>query len=162
MIKKVVFIGGYANSGKTTVLDRLRNSGHLIVSTSETLHQIADKFHGRKLDSKIPEDRTELIRIAEEVLVPVIGRHGLVSPACEKILNYSGDNEIAIFESIGGEEFRIALNILESAGGLKIDGINLRRSTEQPGVDIRELLPSDKSIDLPIFKNFKRKTNSIK
>ncbi len=172
MGKYLVLIYGYARSGKTTLLNTLESQGFLVLSTSVELDyitvdlvklprcfikvlrekndEVLRQYIAKNLKAIYPLDnphrtcRDLKIWAAEEVFVPYYGRNTLVK---ETIYNqfdpcYSGD--LVFMETIGGEEAELIKDYWKSryTEASPIIEINIRRSTEEKGVDIRELSPT--------------------
>lgn len=144
-MSKIIFIGGWARSGKSSTLNYLKTQGIPTYSTSALLHQtyrrlIEAKLKSFKRDFDIydgnskAELRQELITLAEDVLVPIFGReifaHTIIRQA-----NLDPAPIVAV-ETIGGEEFRLGLEMVEK----EYVCWNIRRDSELKGVDLRELL----------------------
>lgn len=141
----IIFICGYANSGKSSLLDK---SKYPSTSTSVVLDFVAARVEKYILGSDQPLDilsnrfktkeiagsRGKKIALAEGVLIPIFGRSLLV----EKALSLMPEGDVILFESIGGEELQLAQQIAYDLGYLTL-AINVRHPEELKGVDIREL-----------------------
>ena len=149
---KIVLIGGFSQAGKTSVLEILSKS-YCTISSSELLHQtlndiywMAGQAHFDTHDSKdspvvfggrmYKTGRDLLIYLAEKVLVENFGR-GLFAVGC---VNQIIPNAINFIECIGGDEETELDKQLETNGYDDVIKINIRRHTEKPNVDIRQLL----------------------
>lgn len=150
---RYIIVCGYARAGKTTFLAKLP---YPVLSTSVVLDELCkavitnltwgynptafalDSFLKDKIGTHLGLSGREFkIRVAEKVIVPILGRKALVSAMFKDLPQ---DGGIKIIESIGGEELGLItdyLNDYDDEYGI----INLRHIDEQPGVDIRELAP---------------------
>jgi hypothetical protein len=167
--KTLVLIYGYARSGKTTLLQELKKRGFTILSTSleldyittssaylpryflpilqekddERLRAYIDR-EGVKLKSSPPFDNPEItcrqlkIWVAENEYVPLFGREYLVEQTIFNQYDPDNSSQLIFFETIGGKEAEI---IKKCWSDTAILDINIRRSSELPKVDIRELAP---------------------
>lgn len=156
-MKNVIVVCGYTNSGKSTVINHLRDIGIPAVSSSEHIHDVAstrlasrlritkeeaqELIHRLKRTSEILIDgmtaRQYLIHTAEEYLVKTFGRRdGIVKPTFDRGVVMTGDT--FAMESIGGIEFEILKDLCHESG-VSLRVLAVRRKTEQPGVDIREI-----------------------
>jgi hypothetical protein len=148
MLKTIILVSGYSRSGKSTTNRLFRSLGVPTFSTSELLDQILDKL-SVKLNNYIPSveeseanidykeiRREKKIWLAEEILVPHIGRESFVYAIMRKV-SETTENIIAI-ESIGGEEGKLFEDycIHEKFRVIKV---NIRSSKEVAGNDIRKL-----------------------
>jgi hypothetical protein len=138
----ILFIGGYARSGKGEILKYLKSQNIPCYSTSALLHQTYQNLiEAGMLDSRCvwgeedkPKLRQELITLAESVLVSVFGRE-IFSHTVIRQANLS-PAPLVVVETIGGEEFKLGLEIIQKPYLCW----NIRREGELKGVDIRELL----------------------
>ncbi len=90
------------------------------------------------------EERRELkIKTAEGVIVPHLGRESLVRAV---VRNIDTSNRIVFIESIGGEEYAMLTSALCERYCRSWDNVNIRRLSELPGIDIRQLLPGARDI----------------
>jgi hypothetical protein len=185
MQKTIVFVGGYARSGKTTALSYLAEQGYGTVSTSAILYEfaanlfsgitdwktdeatkvLADKsssfeisftaYHGREENcssfSGFFPHRKFIIALAEDVLVKTFGRQIFARTATIRALQ--SDSPLVFVETVGGEEFSQMLLALNEITGTEPEEtqptlikLNMRRTEEQAGVDIRQLLTTDLEI----------------
>lgn len=158
---KIVFVGGYARSGKSTLMKYLATKNCHCFSTSQYLDSVCEKELGEYwTDAFVTKDtlkekelvaltgknyRTYKINKAEKELVPKLGRlRALVIPVLTPLLKLSNSDFVAI-ETIGGKEFELMLDwIKNNVKSCQISLINCRSPFELKGVDIRELLPTDK------------------
>jgi hypothetical protein len=174
----VLFVGGYARSGKSTLMKVLRDWNFTTASTSQYLDSICESDMVTKtgdkswlntfasksllLEKKLVEItghtfRSYKINKAEEEIVPNLGRlNGLIKPSLEPVIKLLGKSPIAI-ETIGGDEYNLMLDYLRQNQEQEIDiiNINCRSTDEQKGVDIRTLLPDP---CLHLFNNKKMKS----
>lgn len=152
---ELIFVGGYSQSGKTTLLKGLLDLGEAVVSTSQVLDGLLVsklKTEGRKESIEV---LTQLIRdkddvslgfnarqakidMAECIIVPNLGRGALIRATLAKRPSTA---ELVFFETIGGEELLLALEEAFSLGYRTFSAINLRREGEIKGCDIRKLIP---------------------
>jgi hypothetical protein len=144
---KVIMIGGYANSGKSTLIDRLENLFYVDVLSSSRL--IRSKFiqdYGKNIDTKIAANREIFIDYVENKYLPSIGgRHQLVCEVLAQTVVFLAP--FILIESIGGEEEELMEAEL-ARRGVKISAkYNCRRTDEQPGVDLRQLLKNATDIN---------------
>ncbi len=164
-MKVIVFLGGYARAGKSTAISLLRELGYPCFSTSEHLYEVA--AHVLSVISGSPPElclqmlknyppdfviaelgtskREFLKDLAEKAIVPTIGRYlGIVHPVMSKALTQK--RSVVFVESIGGEEQKLQEQFILESSDLTLEhnvfGINIRRHSEQPGVDIRQLVSS--------------------
>lgn len=156
-IKDIIFVGGFARSGKTTTLKRLKRLGYTILSTSQYLDLVCEKdlescWKGKLAKKTIADEklfydltgktmREYKIDKAENQIVPNLGRYeGIIKPTLQPLLT-SSSSKFAI-ETIGGEEFLLMQRFLqENITGYKCRRLNCRSLIELKGVDSRELLP---------------------
>lgn len=156
---KFLIICGYANTGKTTLMNK---SGMNICSTSVVLDRITARFIQtfyqpfRTLPDIEADLRNKTIKIgqmcarqlkiavAEEVIVPTLGRESLVRSA----LRDAEELGINLFESIGGEELLLIIKEIEQAGH-SYHIVNLLHADSQPGIDKRELAGCGLTVGLP-------------
>ena len=189
---KILVVGGYARSGKSTLLEASKDvSKELVVSyvsTSQTLDEHAWNIYaaaaascGRRaefgseqfislLRSKADgilgfNSRQFKIDVAEKIIVPLFGRDaGIVKPTVDEMYKlYSQYARNVIIESIGGEEWEILERYLK---GYQMDYVafNVRSpEREQPGVDIRQLLPVELELvnDEPDIFGWQEKSKSF-
>jgi len=141
--KKIIIIGGYARSGKSTTVRILRNTFNIpCYSTSEVLHQVTNNLLTKTFDRPIPTDVNEkralCISVAEDALVPVFGRQVFAQAVAAKAL--SDLSPVVAIESVGGEEYMLLLDCLAGQPYQQFNW-NLRRTHERAGIDLRKLLP---------------------
>jgi hypothetical protein len=87
--------------------------------------------------------RSLKIWAAEEIFVPRYGRNWLVKQTFYNQYSPSHSRELLFMETVGGEEAKMIKNYWESHHpDSPIIEVNIRRSTEEKGVDIRELSPT--------------------
>ena len=133
----IVFLGGYANSGKTTAMRYLASQGLTCLSTSDILHKISTKVFPVNGRTK-PQRRYLNILLAEDILKPYLGNNVFCNKIVEDVLDC--DSDIIVIETIGGDEYRSIKSRLKDSFSLFLN-INLRSVNEQPEVDSRQLLP---------------------
>jgi hypothetical protein len=146
----VIFIGGFAQAGKSTAMGILEKEFNLpCFSTSQFLEGItedcfnffSDEYFWHEMNKET--QRQAKIHMAEKILIPRLGREkAIVAPvislALEELARKKG---IVVVETIGGEEHRLMQSILfGECWSILQDNVNIRRKSELPGVDIRELL----------------------
>jgi hypothetical protein len=140
----IIFLGGFSNSGKSSVMKIFKEEfGYNTYSTSALLHQAYEKFHEYDhSDTTLPEVRAEHIRIAEEVLRPVFGQEIFADAIYRQVMQNSKAilGSTNVIETIGGKEFTTLMERFEDSP-FHTQRINIRRKEERPGIDIRELLP---------------------
>jgi hypothetical protein len=144
----VLFIGGYARTGKSEAISYLKSQEIPCYSTSDLLHQTYQNLYEGGLlypnrywgEDEKPELRQELITLAESVLVPVFGRE-IFSHTVIRQANLS-PAPLVVIETIGGEEFKLMGEALQKPYLCW----NIRREGELKGVDIRELLERGEDI----------------
>jgi hypothetical protein len=139
-----VFIGGFANSGKTTLIREIEQAGFPVFSTSREMHRIADLLTGSTFDTKLPENRQRFIDMIEKGLVPAFGREAIATVAMAAALRRKAlEGGSLVVESIGGDELVYMcqqIHVPSSNSTLSpLVTIDVRSSLEQPEVDIREL-----------------------
>jgi hypothetical protein len=155
-MKNIIYLSGYARSGKTSLLNELKvNHGWQVLSTSDYLtketliyfDQKVNDYHQELFANKDPEYnqyfidnygfslRDAKIHVAEEVIVPLMGRYeGLVQPTIKDMdidANYT-ICEVFNLEELLGWQKALSSDYREYA-------INIRRKDELIGVDSREL-----------------------
>lgn len=144
------FIGGLANSGKSTLLRNLNeNFNILIVSTSAEVHYQYRLAHGGSdLDTKQPELRQQFIDWVEGYYIPSLGGRNffasnLVASALAnpKLNQYSA----IAFETVGGDEFDAMVEALPLS--VIYRAYNCNRDDQLPGVDLRKPLPDATELD---------------
>lgn len=146
MKKLTVFVCGYSRAGKTTFLAKqpyptastsklldLFTANFLLATNKnkgDNLSQVILNLQRKQNRYYLP-DRDLKIKVAEEIIIPTIGRGAFV----KLVLDQYKNEPILVFESIGGVELTEALKLVD--GDYLV--INLRHREEQPGVDIRQL-----------------------
>lgn len=142
MRTRIIFIGGYARSGKSSAISYLRNHHGLVcLSTSECLHQVKDRLLDTFPEIARPtnkeQERSLCIKIAEGLLVPIYGREIFANWVVQQIQ----PGQTYIVETIGGVEHTLLKDTIKRAlTRVDIDEVNIRRGSERIGVDIRKLL----------------------
>jgi hypothetical protein len=131
---KVYLVGGYARSGKTTLLKQAKEACHLVASTGQELYEIAAraylafhsevfepseeniqwaiKFLQQHKEEPLPgfehlSGRQFVILMAENVIVPAFGRSVFVKRAATKVRDFilsNGDNTKDCFVETVGGE----------------------------------------------------------
>lgn len=138
----VLFIGGYARSGKSSLLNWLEDIGYVVCSTSRVLDNLAD-CSVTALGLTPPKDHEERrslkINIAEGIIVPVLSRKAMVRACIDRIQASEDSDQTFVFETIGGDEYEMAQDMLNPR--IPTMNINVRRDSERAGIDIRKLLP---------------------
>lgn len=159
-MKTLILIHGYARSGKTTLLNQLQKQGHSIVSTSQELDFITCKRfilprycieYLRNKDNEklnkvygVPVNCRNLkIDTAENWYIPKFGRASLIEKAFLNQLDPHNCSDLVFFETIGGEEAELAKEYWQEHFNQSTLSLNIRRSTEVKGCDIRELAPKN-------------------
>lgn len=156
----LIIINGYARSGKTTALEYFRDKyNYSVYSTSNYLHEVsarllnlyrpkvsieefknilADKDNGVVIfGTQEYEVREFLVKIAEEVLVPVFSRKIFSSNI---IWNLIKDRpKRAVVETIGGQEWLEMKQVLDY-NKIQYRVLVLRSHREKAGIDIREII----------------------
>lgn len=159
---RILIIGGYARSGKSTFIKMARAADISAASTSELLDFLCYRVYlsllmdwsnetileedfldslSKKSGLVCKDERALKIAVAEEVVVPLFGRkEGIVRPTVEYIKQ--SEDDVFVIESIGGEEFDILIDML---GKDKYDIQLLNIVTEKFNNvdDIRQLLPTE-------------------
>ncbi|MGL5880414.1 MAG: hypothetical protein ACRC2V_21925 [Xenococcaceae cyanobacterium] len=157
----IVLISGYANSGKTTLLDYF-SSQVSIYSTSQILHQFVEKtiyeLSGLLYDSTNKNNeivitcqsqakackRTYLnrdlhITVAESILKKHLGQTILVQALIAQLQQHPCHKNCLV-ETIGGDEADFIIEKLTLAN-LPFKMVNIRSELEVIGCDCRQLLP---------------------
>lgn len=141
MNKIVYFIGGYPNSGKTTLINHL--STHYkceAFSGSKILHQKHKEIFGHDLNCKVPKNREKFINWVEGTYIPSLGgREPFIQSLMAQVAN--SKSEVVLVESIGGEEFDQMVGHLDWR--VPFQTYNCTRYEETPGLDMRKPLPGD-------------------
>lgn len=175
-MKRLVVFSGFSRSGKSEYVGNiLKNLGYEKVSTSDKLHEftksIFKALFGLEIDTydktskniffslaikgvgiyevcgkKFAEFRDVLIAVAEEALVKVFGRFVFGYTAAKLVNEAIAADKCVFFESIGGDEYTEFCKFVDPE--ILADALifNVRRDTEQKGVDIRQLL--DNGVDI--------------
>lgn len=174
MTNKLIILGGYARSGKTTALDYLESKQVAAFSTSRLLHDATARFLEKATRLQLQElklillaknqpilgvpPRDWLIHVAESVLVPVYGRENAFVEPVVRLALAALDQQSVVVESIGGVEFELMHELFASAG---VDPIclNIRSNRELADVDYRDLLPN--AIEIENNGNFEEFYNAL-
>jgi hypothetical protein len=152
-MRKIIIIGGYARSGKSSSIKIIESFGIPTISTSVILDNILDSLVPYLKDSvprisksennSIYKDirRKKKIWLAEQIICKKLTRQSLIFGVIKKIKDTN--SKIIVIESIGGEEYNLLIGQLSHLSEeFLIKNVNIRRKTEEPGIDIRELLPN--------------------
>ena len=153
--KKIILIGGYARSGKSSSITILEQQGWKIISSSRMIHEFAQRlilmFTGRAIDTHDKEItfldmliRDFLIKLAEDVMMPVFTRAVFTAPMAALAAN--SPHDLIAIETYGGVEYDFLSKYLRLEG-LTWQNYNIRRQTEEPGIDLRRLLPGGIDIE---------------
>jgi hypothetical protein len=150
MTKNILIICGFARTGKSTLVNELKEEDWSIASTSQVLDDICYRLLGildvqdvnfEKKTGTVYSGRYEYtprefkINVAEEVIVPVFGREAIVKASFKGC--YSSN---IVCESIGGDELDLLLNyIRRNYPASPVLVLNMRSALELKGVDIRKL-----------------------
>lgn len=134
------FIGGYANSGKSTLIANLKQHFRvLVVSASEEVHyQYRLAHEGKDLDTKQPNLRQLFIDWVEGCYIPSIGGRGVFAAGLidKAITSLASSNTSAVVvETVGGEEFDYMMGTLPYDAPYRC--YNCNRDDSMPGVDLR-------------------------
>jgi hypothetical protein len=144
-MRLVYFIGGFADSGKSTLLKRLQADYHCeTVSGSKFLHEKHVELFGYDISCKSATGRRKFIDWVELDYIPGLGgRANFVHELMATVLSSSAD--VVLIESIGGEEFDLMMGELPWQTPYR--SYNCVRQGAQQGVDIRRLLPDANELD---------------
>jgi hypothetical protein len=145
-MKKIIFIGGFQGSGKSTALDYLGKKGFTCYSTSKIIHKISDKFLSvftKRNPNRIDKEykRSVNICIAEEILKPNLGQDIFARALVDCVVN-ENKQHICI-ETNGGLEFFLISSYLSKSLEFCLNeslNINTRSQSEGAGKDFRKLL----------------------
>ena len=168
MSKKVILIGGYSNSGRTTLMRYAASKEYLVVSFSDVLYKycvnlihelvedpnkgdaekefidlllrsrIKAKIFGRGFDST----RDFMILMAK-VLTDTFGREVYSNPIARMI--DESESEVCVCEVYKAEDYYNLERFLVQKK-IKFVAVNLRSSRENPKADDRSLIPFDLNI----------------
>ncbi len=150
--KTLVFLGGYANAGKSTAVKWFRKQGIEVFSSSELLHDHIENMMGRlhtyfdsydrsgstQLNNLTIPHRDFMIALAEATRQIIDGEIYMKGVMGQAIASKS---ELVVVETVGGHEYEIGLKMAREQKDLQLVNVNIRMHSELPGVDIRELLP---------------------
>lgn len=163
-MKNIVIVNGYARSGKTTFMTIARDMGYAAISTSDILSEVCDtmlsSLFGLAYDSKDKSDTIEVkcatkngnysyeaitsrdlkIKMAEDVLRPILGEDVLVRASAKHVERTFDRNETVFIELINEKEVDLFLHSLKTLKGIKLHTITIRSEKELVGVDLREPL----------------------
>lgn len=156
MSKKLLVIGGFSKTGKSSAINYLKEvHGAEVVSTSAMLHAVSSAFNhwdSYEIDKDDPITingveystyRNYLIWLAEEVLVPIFGREIFGITAAIKAVKALEEKDCVVVESVGGEEYEFFekhLHSFDTSDVSKVN-INLVREGREGGDDLRKPLP---------------------
>jgi hypothetical protein len=154
-MKTIICVGGYARAGKSTTVEILESLDIPVFSASRFLHKAVDLTKGTvfepwaaaikltdiAVDIVPPSERMQCITMAERILVPTFGRKLFAHAMFDGLT--AVDNQIVAIETIGGDEWQEFANLAE---GHRLVIWNVRSEREQPGIDIRELIPDGQDI----------------
>jgi hypothetical protein len=166
-MKDLIILNGLANAGKTTSLNYLKEKyDYKVYGSSQLLHNVTSKIcnvYNSKMSIKDYKEilldkengvivfgekeynsRSFLIKIAEEILVPVFGRTLFMSSIIFTILNEKPEK--AVIECIGGDEW-IKLQFLLETYKLPYRVLTIRSIREKEGIDIRKIIEPSTVID---------------
>ncbi len=157
------FLNGYARSGKSSVITELEKRDFACFSTSDFLNDITVIFIKTAYQTLITNSllkemllqktdnlclditgytcREIKIAVAEKFLIPIYGRkNAIVAPVIYKALNQYKEGYDIVFETIGGEEYKIAKSLLEihCVDAKNVATINLQSEEQLEDVDIRK------------------------
>ena len=153
----LILIYGYAKSGKTTLLRELRLKNYQVVSTSVELDYVVCEYYNlpRYFVEVLPRKKDHILQeysgddeitcrelkmlLADEIIIPKYGRGFLAKRALANQYNSFIKHKLLFFETVGGEEALITKDIWLKYYGNKVVDINIRRNSEKPGIDLREL-----------------------
>lgn len=167
-IETIVFLGGYARSGKTTALSYFKSQGIPTFSTSDILHQQAStmfemlssnakRYPGTKglsqdkgaevtinVKTGCGSTSLEIAPSMRDILIAVAESTRTLDPnfyvqQVVKQVRCCKEGKLAIVETVGGSEFEALIGTLEA--DYTSYYLNIRREGELKGVDIRKLLP---------------------
>lgn len=186
--KTAYLIGGYARSGKSTMMSLLRTLDKKTFSTSETLaghtrllfpdliayldcttdsaKAMSWDAHLIELDTSWVKETLKFLKFAaseyhcahivddfyarlgaspkvtlRQIMIAVAESHRTIFPDIyvTTTLDKATQHPVIYIETIGGQELDTMVEILTSES-YNIVGLNMRSESEQPGVDIRELI----------------------
>jgi hypothetical protein len=155
-MKKIIVMGGFSNSGKTTSLKILEKIGWQTASTSKLLHtftqNIVRSLTGEEIDTydrnatfKGMTTRQLLIHMAREQFEPVFGRSAFVAGVVEQLINGDSPLNQYVVECFHAEEYEL-LRVALMDANLYHTCVNLRSPAENPKADNRTLLPTANAI----------------
>jgi hypothetical protein len=145
-MKKIIFIGGFQGSGKSTALDYLGKKGFTCYSTSKTIHKISDRFLSvftKCNPNHVSKEykRSINICIAEEILKPSLGQDIFARALVNQVVE--DNNKNICIETNGGLEFFLISSLLSRSPEFCLSesiNINMRSQNEGAGKDFRKLL----------------------
>lgn len=134
------FIGGYANSGKSTLIANLKQHFNVhVVSASEEVHlQYRLAHEGKDLNTKQLDMRQLFINWVERHYIPSLGGReffaaGLIDKAIASLTRSNAS--AVVVETVGGEEFDHMMGALPYDATYRC--YNCNRDDSTPGVDLR-------------------------
>ena len=150
---KLIIITGFAQSGKSTSVDYLVNhKGYYNASTSRLLGQVTEQIAWFLADRVINtkdkstsvdingidiEMRNLKIMVAENCIVPILGREALVAKLAKDCIK----QEKVVYECFNREEYELFRYYMRlDSGEHDITIAEVRSEREQPEVDERQLL----------------------
>lgn len=150
-MKKLIIVSGYAQSGKTSMVNYIKTKyGYNIASTSEVLGRFSeaiakhvagvyintdDKRQSAYINKRVLSSRDLKIAIAENCIAPILSRKVLVCGFENGIRN----SDVTVYEAFNYEEYNDFLSLYAKYFST-IDIVIVRRHSEKPDVDERELL----------------------
>lgn len=134
-----LMVGGYAESGKSTLIQNLRSQAQGVISLSETCHEIARELEPNRcrINTKEPRERERMINFIENGLMKHVGRESMVKSVMKSYQPGS------VIETIGGEEMLHYIDCLPDEQIRYTVLINVRSTEEKPLADLRQLLPTE-------------------
>jgi len=160
---RLVLIGGYARSGKSSTMEALKALGAVTASTTDTLyytyvfpyfrvmfpafeHWSNTSLYQWFAYDKSPDlpngwtTRQFSIFVAENIVVPMFGRkEAIVRPALEAAIESNRGSDIYL-QSLNRKEAGMSAEIA-SEYDYEVVCFNIRSKEEQGGVDSRDFLP---------------------
>jgi hypothetical protein len=156
-MKDILILCGYSRSGKTSLLNELKEEGWSVASTSQVLDTICYRllnlygitgvdFENKKGDVDTGQirytPREFKIAVAEDIIAPLIGRESLVRASLKRC-----NKDKLVCESIGGDELDILLDIIKNDHpDSRVLVLNMRSALELTGVDIRKLATKEQCL----------------
>lgn len=161
----ILIICGHAQSGKSTLISELKEEGWGVASTSQILDQITMKIVNifgdnigldlkakrglARFGSLFIKPRELKTLIAESIIVPILGREAMVRAAFKGI-----EQNYIVYESMGGEELDIAINLITlNYPDARVAVINMESAIQLESIDIRKLATPEQCAPYPV-ENF--------